>query len=222
MLDKPHIGILAYGSLLADPGTEIAEAKVAEIDTTTPFSVEYARSSGGRDEAPTLVPVPVAVGQPVQAKIFMMDTDLSEQEIKNRLYRRELGPNADPNAIYDHAKQQNNDNAVKIKVLEGHNGVPIVFYTFLNANISEVLCANLDPEQKANKLATLAVNSVTAKTYQKGRDGIQYLADAIDHGIQTPLTELYRVTILRAAGDAPDLKAARRKIAQDKGLQLNN
>ena len=52
------VGILAYGSLIDDPGSEIGEV-IADVisDIETPFSVEFARSSSTRSGAPTLIPV---------------------------------------------------------------------------------------------------------------------------------------------------------------------
>jgi len=50
------IGILAYGSLIIDPGPEIGPLIVRRITTVTPFVVEYARLSRTRGGAPTLVP----------------------------------------------------------------------------------------------------------------------------------------------------------------------
>jgi hypothetical protein len=74
------------------------------------------------------------------------------------------------------------------------------------------------PAAKAAVLAALAVASVTPETYAAGRDGVHYLAQAIDWGIRTPLTDLYRAAILRAAGGAPDLATARHTIARHKGI----
>jgi len=53
-----RIGILAFGSLLDDPGAEISRLIERRIEpVTTPFKVEFARASISRDGAPTLVPV---------------------------------------------------------------------------------------------------------------------------------------------------------------------
>src|SRR5262249_52648561 len=50
------IGILAYGSLINDPGVEIEPLIVERISTRTPFPVEYARLSKSRGGGPTVVP----------------------------------------------------------------------------------------------------------------------------------------------------------------------
>ena len=52
------IGILAFGSLLDEPGAELEAHIARRIEgIETPFAVEFARSSRTRDGAPTLVPV---------------------------------------------------------------------------------------------------------------------------------------------------------------------
>lgn len=58
---------------------------------------------------------------------------------------------------------------------------------------------------------------MTAATYAADADGIQYLAQMIAHGIQTPLTEPYRQAILRLTG-AADLAAARTLVAAQRGI----
>ena len=82
------IGILAFGSLMANPGAEIKEATVeTKSGIKTPFNVEFARSSNERRGAPTLVPVKDH-GAQVQAQIFVVN--VSETEATDRLYRREI------------------------------------------------------------------------------------------------------------------------------------
>ena len=82
------IGILAYGSLIGDPGWEIQDATTdITRDVQTPFNVEFARSSSTREGAPTLVPVEVGGGS-VSAIIYRVGT--SEQRAADMLYRREV------------------------------------------------------------------------------------------------------------------------------------
>jgi len=83
------VGILAYGSLLEDPGAEIESATVNTVPgIRTPFKVEFARSSSKRSGAPTLVPL--ESGGEVSARIFVVG--LSAAEAANCLYRREINP----------------------------------------------------------------------------------------------------------------------------------
>lgn len=48
-----RVGVLAYGSLIEDPGKELNKLVVSEYisDVQTRFSVEFARSSSKRDGA---------------------------------------------------------------------------------------------------------------------------------------------------------------------------
>jgi hypothetical protein len=218
MSDKPLFGILAYGSLLTDPGEELAEMTVDRIPVTTPFPVEYARSSRGRAGAPTLVPVPEGCGARVQAQILLLRPDLRDDAAAHKLYRRETNRVGEYGVYYVEKRQLEKNDPVLIKFVKDLGGVPYVFYTWLQPNLDVVLDPDLSVEAKAAHLAQLAVESVTEKTYAKDRDGIRYLADAIAHGVETPLTAAYRAAILRLAGDAPDLATARLRMAQGKGL----
>ena len=83
---KQTVGILAYGSLINDPGREIKEVRVRKIKgVMTPFPVEFARSSSTRGGAPTLVPY--AGGGYVRAQVLVVNTSVTEAT--HRLYRRE-------------------------------------------------------------------------------------------------------------------------------------
>jgi len=87
---KKRVGILAFGSLVHNPGPEI-QAKIAtRIKTNTPFPVEYGRySAKTRCGAPTLVPHPQ--GSPVAAEILVLDDDVTVEEATNMLWQRETG-----------------------------------------------------------------------------------------------------------------------------------
>ncbi len=216
------LGILAYGSLLADPGEEIAAATAGRIPVTTPFCVEYARSSRGRAGAPTLVSVPEGGGARVAAQILLIEPGLSAPVVRDMLFRRETNRVGNRTLTYSDDVQRAEADAVVIKVLQDLAGVPTVFYAALKANIPEIVSADLSSEAKAERLAELAISSVTQETYQARRDGIRYLADAIEHGIRTPLTDLYRDAVLRRAGGAPDLEMARMWTAQRRHLALED
>jgi len=210
------IGILAYGSLIADPGTEIDSATVERISVTTPFPVEYARSSSRRDGAPTLVPVPENQGSKVKAAVLILGEDVTEAEACNMLYRREINRVGETDVVYDKARQQRKRDPVLVKTVQDLAGASCVLYTYLKPNLDIVLDEHRTDAEKAAHLADLAVQSVTGETYAAGRDGIRYLADAIRHGIHTPLTEAYRAAVLRCADDAPDLETTRQRIARKK------
>lgn len=217
-MSKYTYGILAYGSLLADPGEEIAAVTEGRIRVTTPFPVECARSSNCRTGAPTLVPVPEGCGAPVQAQILLIRPDIQYDVVVGMLYRREINRVGETDVVYNEARQQEKGDPVLVKTVRDLAGVPYVFYTWLAPKLDVILGADWTDAEKAETLATLAIDSVNRKTFCSRRDGIRYLADAIRYGVQTPLTDLYKCAVLRLAGDAPNLKEARRRIARQKGI----
>jgi hypothetical protein len=82
------VGILAFGSLIDDPGPEIDAAFTGrKLNVRTPFRVEFARASTKRYGAPTLVPVQQG-GASVPGQILLVN--VSEREAKDRLWRREI------------------------------------------------------------------------------------------------------------------------------------
>jgi len=84
---KAKVGILAYGSLITDPGAEISPKIVMRIKAQTPFPVEYGRLSQTRGGAPTLVPH--SQGAPVAGEILVMDASVSADDARDMLWRRE-------------------------------------------------------------------------------------------------------------------------------------
>ena len=176
------VGILAYGSLLENPGAEIEKAMVHEVNgLKTPFSVEFARSSTKRGGAPTLVPIDS--GGEVNARIFVVN--LTEAEAANCLYRRERNEVGNKEIVYNEPKKITT-NTVQVKRLADFGGVGTVLYTHIAANIDPVT---------AEMLAELAICS--AKAQHDDRDGITYLIDAMRNGVETPLTQAYAAEIMR-------------------------
>lgn len=175
-------GILAYGSLISDPGKEIRSATVeTKGGVTTPFKVEYARSSTGRKGAPTLVPVTNG-GARVRAKIFVVN--VTEAEATDRLYRREINKVCSTKRYYVPSTPQQND--VIIKSLYKFEGIDAVLYTEIEATIGN---------PTAETLAKLAIAS--ARELGDGRDGISYLITAKKNGINTPLSAAYEEEVIR-------------------------
>lgn len=202
------IGILAYGSLIADPGEEIRNALHYRIEgVSTPFNVEYARRSTTRCNAPTMVPVPEGVGSPVKGAILILKAAITEEEARNMLYRREIHETGS-NKTYNHEHQKKKC-VLFIKSLKNFHGIPFVIYTHLKPNIAEILDLNLSDEKKAEMLAEAAIKSITSRTYKDHKDGIWYLYQNIQSRIITPLTEPYKNEILRRANGAADLLSAR-------------
>ena len=168
-------------------------------DVETPFRVEFARSSRRRGGAPTLVPVEEG-GARVKGAIYVLD--VAAKKGADILYRREINQ-VGSDKSYDPV-QATKSGFVKVRCLPGFRGIDVVFYTEIEADIHP---------RTAQKLACLAIGSVGRA--KKGRDGIGYLIDAKQNGIQTPLAEEYEAEILRQSGCA-DLEEARQKTWRDR------
>jgi len=176
-----EIAILAFGSLIKDPGVEIGPRIVSRKATSTPFPVEFGRLSRTRGEAPTLVPH--AQGGPVSAEVLVLDSTVTKVEATDMLWRRETRNERtgkrDPGG--------NSRNSVIVAVIRGFEGVASVLYTDFPPD-------GKVPAPSPSMLAEKAIASV-AKA-KPGMDGISYLLQAIQSGIQTPLTEQYVAAIL--------------------------
>jgi patatin-related protein len=160
------VGILAYGSLLSEPGAELSAHVISRIPVETPWPVEYARSSERRGGGPTLVIH--NAGKPVKGEILVLDFKGREiEKARELLARREETPIAN------------------IKTTKA-GGFDAVLYADLPQNIED---AKLTPDN----LASLAINSVVQKP---DRNGIRYLAENTKRGIITNLSEPYERAIL--------------------------
>jgi hypothetical protein len=72
---KPKVGVLAFGSLINDPGDELKPRIIFRIKAQPQFTVEYGRYRGKtRGGAPTLVPH--RSSSPVPAEILVLDNIL--------------------------------------------------------------------------------------------------------------------------------------------------
>ena len=185
------IGILAYGSLIEEPGEEI-EPLIRERrkGIETPFSIEFARSSSKRDRAPTLVPVENG-GRPVPATILVLDTAISQEKAKDLLWRRETRSGCSDKHYTRPSETNTNPNKMVVESLNNFAGIDLVLYTKLGANITDL---------SATKLADLAIASAKAKAGRTGKDGISYLISVKRQGISTPLMPDYESEILRRTG----------------------
>ncbi len=212
------IGILAYGSLITDPGSEIKELAHHTItDIETPFAVEYARTSSTRSGAPTLVPIENEKGIPVKANIFVFTQETDINTIKDILYRREKHMVGDRSVVYQLPKVVT-ENTIFIEEIKGFRNIETVLYTRIGVNIPQIIDINVPDENKAQLLADLAINSVTSKTFSKNEDGIFYLSSAMESGVITRLTELYKQAILRLTDNSPNLEEARLWAAKQRGV----
>jgi hypothetical protein len=192
---KTSIGILAFGSLIDNPGPEIEAALVGrKLNVMTPFALEFARSSTKRGGAPTLVPMKEG-GAPVLAQILLLN--VSEQEAKDRLWRREI--NRIGRGGHYAPRETPGHNTLIIDRYEKFEGVDIVLAARFPATIVPLTGAHL---------AELAIES--ARLEKTGRDGITYLINAKRNGITTPLLASYEQEILRRL-QALDLIDAKQK-----------
>ena len=181
------LGVLAYGSLIDDPGKELEPLIVKRINGVfTPFRVEFARKSQSRGDAPTLIPN--ANGTKVKAVILILPNDFNVNEAKNILFRREIHQE-ETDRKYEPDKNVDSQNKIWIEVLDEFNGVEKVLYTKIASNIDE-----LSPK----KIADLAIKSV--KIADENKDGITYLINSIQNGIATSMTKEYIKEILNVTG----------------------
>jgi hypothetical protein len=200
------IGILAFGSLIDDPGEEIANViSGGPLAIKIPFPVEYGRFSLSRGGAPTLVPH--ASGGSVTAQILHLTFDCSKQFAMDILWRREIR-SSNSSRKYSPGTGAN---AVLVKVWRDFHDFDEVFYTDFN---KEGKCFDLT----AGKLASSAIDSVGRAN--PGKDGISYLINNIRNGIITSLTLEYETSVL-ALTRASSLEEALEISKNSKGSGIN-
>lgn len=199
------VGILAYGSLIDEPGEEIAATTTRTMKggITTPFPVEFARSSSSRGGAPTLVPVE-AGGSRVRAQIFVLADTVTVMEAKNMLWRRETRKAG----TYTELKNPGPNNVVINELLQFH-GIGVVLYTKIGANIEPLTAERLA------ELGIASAKAVAEKKLNEGRDGLTYLENATRNGIETALSSAYTKEVLRSTS-APTLNQAIQRLVYAK------
>lgn len=194
---KKKLGILAFGSLIDDPGEEIRSKIIMRIKTATPFGVEFGRYSGNtRGGAPTLVKH--EAGAPVSAEILVLDDSVSVDEGKNMLWRRETRKIGSGERYVEGTFK----NSVLVKELTDSPSVASVLYTDFH------LEGKID-KPTATELAQRAIESVSKAEH--GMDGISYLINAMAAGLRTSLTQAYHDEIL-AQSETKSLREALEKL----------
>ena len=178
------VGILAFGSLIFDPGEELKKVIRMRLKTVTPFPVEFGRYSRTRGGAPTLVKH--EAGSPVAAEILVLEDVVSIEAAIDMLWRRERrkvgsGEKYEAGASRD---------TVLVQETESLTVSSVIYTDFPQAG------KILSPT--AQELAACAIESV--KRAKTGHDGITYLMKAIAVGIMTPLTADYREAVLQQSG----------------------
>lgn len=183
------IGILAYGSLISNPGAEISKYEIARIPCVTPFKVEFSRLSSGRGGAPTLIPV-IEGGKSVSSQIIVLSNEVEIEDAKSILYRRERNK-VNTDIIY---RQKTNPgvDVVIIETLKNFCDIETVLYTSIGCNIAQPITVEL--------LAQKAIESILLPAGDEGRDGLRYLRDAKNSGIVTLLSPNYEKQILLLTG----------------------
>ena len=178
-----HLGILAYGSLITSPGPEIASVTVERIkNVETPFKVEFARKSKTRGYAPTLIPVDSG-GARVKAEILVIRDDFAPDLAADMLWRRETHQTGRQRYRRPDVVDRND---VIVETIHDLSGVRTVLYAKIGQNIDSL---------SARALAELAIHSVQMAS--RGDDGITYLMDVKQSGVETPLMRGYESEILR-------------------------
>lgn len=185
--DHPHssVGILAYGSLIADPGVEIGPLVVRRIETLTPFPVEFGRISATRGGAPTVVPH--ASGKRVKAAVLVLVDGVALAEAHDLLWRRETRNEGSARTYRESAQP----NAVIVLDLPGFCGLEHVLYTDFNP---EGKIAAPDPASLADAVI------ISVGRAAPGKDGISYLIGLLQAGVETTLTARYVAEILSRTG----------------------
>lgn len=186
--EKYKIGILAFGSLINDPGEEINKLEIARIDCKTPFKIEFLRISSSRGKAPTLIPVmDDSIGKQNNAKIIIIDENTSLDNAKSILWRRECHKK-DKSEKFTKPESPTSKN-VLIGELENFYGVEKIIFTYF---LLQSEYKDLTPE----KLADFAIESILSNAGIEEQDGIRYLLSAKRSGIVTELSEEYENIIL--------------------------
>jgi hypothetical protein len=184
-----RLGILAYGSLLEEPGEEIAPLVVEKIPgVETPFQIEFFRSSPTRGGAPTVVPVKSG-GAPVRGAVLVLHDRVSMKEARDMLWRRETRREA--TGQHYQRPVDSDPNKMVAEELTNFAGVAAVLYARFGPTL-----ANPTPQE----LAELAISSAMSEAGKRGLDGISYLISLKRQGIVTPLMPAYEQAVLRSTG----------------------
>lgn len=204
--DAKTVGLLAYGSVISDPGPEIAAATANTAVVKAPFKIEFGRSSRMRDGAPTLVPVHEG-GAKVNAAVIVLAPSVSGQEAADLLWRRETRKVVSGKRY--NAPAHPKPNRGLIRKLPNFAVIDVVLY------------ADFPPAGKLKNptpgdLAKLAIESGKAPEGAKGMAGLSYLMAVKGSGIRTPPMPQYEKEILLRT-QSGNLRRALDKIRSDVG-----
>lgn len=186
-----RVAILAYDSLVTDPGEELAPLIAERRPCLTPFPVEFARLAPELNHGPVLTVVGVGEGDPVAGSLLVLTPGTSVETATRCLWRRvtqQIGSAKLPLGADRH----------RVRMIGGLAGLDVTLYWQAEANY---------PRPEAAGLARRAIESATGEAGRARQDGISYLAQVVAAGIRTRLTEGY-VAALLAATHTTSLEAA--------------
>lgn len=214
-------GILLYGPMRIDPGNEITQyAEAISPEALTPFSVEFAHVGEYYGGAPILAVMTDGSGAPVPSTLLRMDPilDLDEVFLDFLIYPRYVLKRDEEKGLTYVEVASEKKGVIGIESLARFHDRERVLFLAPVPNLAFVMDQEMSDAEKGHRLAALAVESLTDLTYPSGTDGISYLIDAIDQGVETPLTAAYRDAVLVLDDSAPDLVTTRERLAARRGL----
>jgi hypothetical protein len=183
VIPQRQLAIMAYGSLISEPGPELRALIAERLPRATPFPVEFGRASHRWGGGPVLVPHPA--GAPVEGRLLVLRRGVSLGRAVEALREREGLPSA--------------DGVVAVEVDDDERLV-------LTASLPRNLPA---PDLRPTALARRAAASVRAGP----RNGVAYLRRVTACGVSTPRSGEYAKEVLRLAGAETLEDAERRLIA---------
>jgi hypothetical protein len=182
---RPRVAVLAYGSLIGEPGPRLA-AMIADRETvTTPFPVEFGRASRRWGDGPVLTVDPR--GAPVAGRLLVLHASVGLGDAVMTLAEREGCP---PGPA----------------IVQVDLGRPLtVLACALPRNLSRRM---IEPDALADRALASLVHGP--------RNGVAYLAAALEAGIATPRIGPYAEAVLERAG-AADLGVSGERLVAFRG-----
>lgn len=202
----PRLGAVLCGTLLTTPHPTFAQLQWPETPPRTISQpAEYAYTNPAAAGAPLLLLLSSSAYAAVNLPVMAVHPATLEDDLLAALIQQaamERPPVATPEP-----PQQKQIHA-GWAYLNDVCGLRYVLYHQQEPTLPFVLDTTIPIAERAERLAQLAIASVTAETYRAGTDGIRYLATAMQLSIETPLTPHYEQAILRLTS-AADLEEAR-------------
>ena len=119
---RNRVGILAYGSLHADPGPGLTPYVERRITLTTPFPVEYVRSSPTRRARRYWCRCRQATARQAPAKVLVLTPEVVDRETAGVLLQRRKLDQASDDDMWFAADAEE----MAVRELPGFAGLPVV------------------------------------------------------------------------------------------------